>query len=72
MKIYSGDRDNEQDQATPVVFDSSADADTNLRVEIRSMSQSAQINPILIKSQGGSALNTLNTLSNAPATLMVP
>ena len=46
MKIYTGDP--EFAEATPVVFDSSADGETQLRVEIRSMSHAANMNPNMI------------------------
>ena len=68
MKISTGDQEF-GDQPTPVVFDSSADGETALRVEIRSMSHASNMNPNVVYKSSGSALNTL---SNAPATLTAP
>lgn len=59
-------------QLAPIVFDNSQDQDTNLRVEIRSLSHAADmVTPpgLALKSQqAGSALNTA---SNGATTLSV-
>lgn len=65
IKIYTG---NEQEamgefpipQQTPIIFDSSGDGETNLRVEIRSMSHATNVSPNMItKTQGMAVLPNL-------------
>ena len=72
VQAKPGDQDLIDPQLAPIVFDNSQDQDTNLRVEIRSLSHAADmVMPpgLALKSQqAGSALNTA---SNGATTLSV-